>query len=252
MIDDGKLHFSTLKNISTTPKHYKYFSEHDREDTDSFLIGRATHALVLQGIAPTIWDGRRSGAAYEQAVADNGGDDILNATQGRLVFAMANAITNSRTAQDVLRDAPHREESIQWRRGEFYCAGRVDAFGTDSLVELKTAKSANPYRFKREAGWYRYPEQMAWYDIGLGTKNEGDATQWRTCYIIVVENNGPVFPVSVFRVTPLRLLQANANIDEWLAKLERCQREKHWPGWDESVEDIDCEIEVNNDDEEEV
>lgn len=252
MNNDGKLHFSTLKNIDKTPKHYKHFENFQREDTDDFLIGRATHALVLQGIEPKIWPERRAGNAYKAAVEENGGEDLLNNTQGDTVKRMAEAVANSRLAQAILKRCPSREQSIEFERSGFKCAGRVDAFGAFDQAELKTDKSVAPYKFKKTAHWMRYPEQMEWYDIGLGTKFEGESTRFRDNYIIAVEKVGPVYPVAVFRVTPLRLLQAHNRIEEWLTELERCVRERHFPGWDESVIDIDCEIELAGNELEEV
>lgn len=244
MHNDGKLHFSTLKNIDRSPKHYAHFASCQREDTDDFLIGRATHALVLQGIEPKIFDGVRKGNAYKAAVFDNGGEDLLNNTQGDAVKRMAEAVANSRLAQEILRRCPSREQSIEFERHGFQCAGRVDAFGEFDQAELKTDKSIAPYRFKKTAHWMRYPEQMEWYDIGLGTKFEGESTKFRNNYIIAVEKVGPVYPVAVFRISPLRLLQAHHRIEEWLDDLARCQRQRYFPGWDESVIDIDCEIET--------
>ena len=248
---DGKLHFSTLKNIGSSPKHYRYYADNEREDSDSFLIGRATHALVLQNIEPKIFHAKRVGNAYKEAVELNGGEDLLNGTQGELVKRMADAVNRSRLAQEILSRCPYRETELTWERGGFQCAGRDDAHGHDTLVELKTDKSVHPYMFKRTANWRRYPEQMAWYDVGLGTEYVHGETKWRDCYIIAVENNGPVFPVSVFRVTPIRLVQAHERVEQWLEKLRQCERQRYWPGWDESVEDIDWEIEVNEGDDDE-
>lgn len=250
MYKDPKLHFSGLKHIDKTELHFRHNELHEREDTDDFLIGRATHAIVLQDIQPKHWDGRRAGKAYEEAVAENDGEDLLNATQYNLVMRMAESVSNSRLAQDILRRCPIRERAIEFERRGFDCAGRVDAYGQEDQAELKTDKSVAPYRFKKTAHWNRYPEQMCWYDEGLGTKFDGEYTKFRNNYIIAVEKVGPVYPVAVFRITPLRLLQAHDRIEGWLDRLERSRREKFYPGWDGSVHDIDCEIITNGEEEE--
>jgi len=251
--NDGREHFSTLKNISTTPLHYKHFRDNPRPDTDSFLIGRGVHSLVLENKEPAIFDGRRAGAEYKAAVLANGGDKLLSSTQGALARAMADSVSHSRLAMEILSRAPRRETKLIWERNGRKCAGRDDADDATKttlptvLVELKTAKSAHPFRFMKEAEFYRYPEQMSWYAEALGIKYEAEFTQWPDCYIIVVENNGPVLPVSVHRVSPLRLNKAHNDVNDWLEKVARCERERYWPGWDSAVNNIECEVPVCED-----
>lgn len=250
MNKDGKLHFSDLKHIDKSELHFKHNESFEREDTDDFLIGRATHAVILQDIQPKYWDKRRAGKDYDAAVAENGGEDLLNTTQYNLVMRMAESVSKSRLAQDILRRCPIREQAIQFERRGFECAGRVDAYGPDTQAELKTDKSVAPYRFKKTAHWNRYPEQLTWYDIGLGTKFDGEYTKFRDNYIIAVEKVGPVYPVAVFRITPLRLLQAHDRVEGWLDRLERSRRDRFYPGWDTAVHEIDCEIITNGEEEE--
>jgi hypothetical protein len=244
-VKDGLLHFSTLKYIGTTPLHYKYYSEHDREDTDSFLVGRGMHLIVLLGKQPPFFEGRRVGSKYESVVFDNNGEDLLTAKQYDTACSMADAVLKSPLAMGLLSMAPHREAHKTWSRLGHTCSGTTDAIGDDVIIDLKGTKNAHPVAFKREAEFYRYPEQITWYDEGNGTKFDNETTVWRRAYLIAVENRGPVYPVSVHRVSPLRMLQAHNRTDEWLTELTKCQRSNNWPGWDTEINEIDAEIKIS-------
>ncbi len=233
--------------------HLAYFAEHEREDTDTFLKGRGFHSVVLQGIVPKYWEGRRFGSAYDDAVAANDGVDLLTVTAYDEVMRMAEAVRKSRLAMDVLSRCPNRETYLEWERDGVDCAGTIDAHGPEDVAELKSTKCAHPYRFKRDANWHRYPEQLVWYDVGLGTKinqDEPELTRFRRASIIAVEPKAP-WPVTVISVTPLRLVQANGRCVDWLARYKQCVRDGYWPGWDEGIEELDIDFDVTTIGEEE-
>lgn len=246
-VDDKRLHYSHLKKMDQSPMHMKADGEEEREDSDTFAIGRAFHQIVLQGITPKYWTGRRAGKEYEAAVDANDGEILINSTAYDEVMRMADACSKSRLAQDLLNRCPNRETYLTWERSGEECGGTIDAWGDDCLLELKTAESAQPYRFRKKAGWYRYPEQLAWYQVPLGGVF-GEDPKLVPSYIIACEKKSP-YAVSCHRVTPIRLIQANERCNDWLSRYQECKRTNIWPGWDLSCWDIDYEMTEKEDDE---
>jgi hypothetical protein len=237
-VNDGKLHYSHLKKIDQSAMHL--LRDEDSEDSDTFAIGRAFHQIVLQGITPKHWTGKRSGKEYESAVERNNKEIIITQTAYDEVMRMAEACDKSRLVQDLLRRCPNRETYMTWERNNEECAGTIDAHGPEALVELKSCESAQPYRFRKQAGWYRYPEQMAWYNVALGG-NFGEDPKLFDSYVIACEKKAP-YAISCHIVKPIRLIQANARCEDWISKYQACKRDGFWPGWDTSVWEIDFEM----------
>jgi hypothetical protein len=250
MRNDGKLHFSALKNIGLSPLHFDYFERNQREDSEAFLLGRATHAWVLQGIVPRFWPERRAGKAYQDAVAENNGEDLLNASQFALVESMANAVNRSALACSILSQATQREADLTWTRRGIECAARLDAFGKGITVELKTGQTAHPKRFQWDGKKYGYREQLAWYDYARGVRPDPFESKWNECYVIAVESKAP-FPVSVHRIMPLALQQANSRVEEWLDRYVECKALSKWPGWDSDVTEWDADLSLSPDEDSE-
>jgi hypothetical protein len=247
--NDDALHFSKLKNIGDSPMHYLYFEDFGREDTDDFITGRAVHKGFLLGIMPTCWEGRRVGKDYKLAVEANGGDGLLTETMRDNAMHMIDSLLKSRKALDVMLHAPFRECERIWTRRGIKCAGRVDAYGKDVLVELKTDKDGNPRGFQWRGKCLGYREQLAWYDVGLGTKPDPFEPKWRESYTIVVGKKAP-WPVSIHKVSPLAMQKAHSRVEEWLDLYQECQRSGNWPGWDDRIRDWDADIERVEDDDE--
>ena len=239
-IDDGRLHYSRLKLMDRSPMH---FALDEFADSDAYAWGRAFHVAVLLGKTPKFWEGKRQGNAYNEAVASNGGEIIITATAYDEVMRAVESVRKSRLAQELLSRCPNRETYHQWERDGVKCAGTIDADGPGTVVELKSCRSANPYRFRKEASWYLYPEQKAWYQEPLGGVFRGPDSELLDSYIIACEKKYP-FAVSCIRVTPLRLIDANERCAEWLEKYKESTRLNYWPGWDQSCWDLDCDIDV--------
>jgi hypothetical protein len=247
-MDEYELHFTKLKNIGDSPMHFRFFDDNEREDTDDYVIGRAVHRGVLLGIAPTAWSGRRQGKEYKAAVAANNGELLLTATMRDDAIRMIDAVLSSHEAMRILHYAPNRETERKWARRGIHCAGRVDAWGRETLVELKTDKNPAPRAFQWRGKILGYREQLAWYDVGLGTVPDPFEPKWRASFAIAVGKKAP-WAVSIHRASPLALQQANTRVDEWLDTYQACLKSGKWPGWDETIHDWDADIERYDEDE---
>lgn len=253
--EDGTLHFSSLKQIAKSPAHYVQACNNEMEDKASFRIGRALHALVLLGVEPVVYSGIRRGKEWDAFCAENvtdetPKDDILNETENATIQAMAKSIRENAVAMDVLEKCTEREKPLNWIRDGIPCGGRVDAYSSDVLLEIKTTANASPRKFLYDAHKFSYHAQLAWYDIALGTEYKPCETKWRRHVIIAVESKAPFCSV-VFELENLRKDQGHTLCEEWLDLLKECALTGEYPSYAKDQPVMwDGEIIINDEDEE--
>jgi exodeoxyribonuclease VIII len=232
------VHLSNLKKFGESPAHY-FDSIGKDVDKASFRIGRLTHALLL-GVQPggrwDIYKGRRAGKEWEAFRDARPGVDIFTTPEHALALAMAKSVERTPLAFDLLQG--EFEVPVEWthetgRR----CATR----GLDILNrklrytgELKTAVTSHPGRFTREALRMGYHAQGAWAkeaaaSLGVDVDNH---------FIIAVEKKAP-HVVTVLRLAPRALLQGQKLCRSWMEQLDACEKANVWPGYCQSVVDLD-------------
>jgi len=250
---DGKVHQSDLKAIAQSPAHYRWQIDHPRDDSPAMRIGRAIHALYLQGIEPVVFDGKRSTKGYAEFVAPLGdaAEDVLIVSERDTVLRMRDALIRDTHATEILSRCPEREVSIEWELMGLPCAGRLDLRGSGVLADLKSCRCAHPRKFLWEAeNKFHYDAQLPWYDVAGGIRPIGPDTQWSDQYLIAVENVAP-YNVLVYQLDPLRIDQGWSKIVEWMQILNSCLKSGKWPGYLEGVRRWDGQITTHEDDEEE-
>lgn len=245
---DGALHFSTLKYIAQSPAHYAHAVSRTDFNSPAMRIGRAVHALTLQGIEATVYEGERRGKAWAEFKEGRDVADVLNSAEWDKARRMRDAVMADRDAAHLLSACSEREVEVEWVRGGHPCKGRIDARSPDkrALLDLKTARTVEPRAFMRDAFRQSYHAQLPWYDFG-----QGNADSWADQYVIAVESSEP-FPVQVFRLSPLLIQQGHDLCDEWLAKLDACIASGGFGGgYRPGIVDWDAELVFGGDDEEE-
>lgn len=247
---DNALHFSELKEIGRSAAHYAHIVQNGREDTPSLLIGRAFHALTLQGIEAATFDFDRKGARWEEFKAQNAGRTLLKVSEYDAVKRMRDSVFANPAAREILERCPHREVEKKWMRNGFPCSGRIDAFGDRAIAELKSTRDASRRKFLWDAQKMAYHAQLPWYDVALGTVPQEMDTDWRDQYIIATENTAP-FVTVVYQLDNLRIDQGNELVEEWLLRFGACMESGEWHGYTQGVHIWDGEIRVGNDEEEE-
>jgi hypothetical protein len=253
--DDNRLHFSSLKYIATTPKEFDYQRTAKRKDTKAFKLGRAVHAKWLLNITPDIYTERRDLRVkeyqeYLQQLESRDGippdpENILNDAEYTLVMNTVRALDLHQEASRIKSRCNEFEKPLKWTRSGIECAGTLDMCGPGVLAELKTCepRRIHPLAFQKQARWYRYPEQIAWYAVGNGTPTDVSCgVEWPDSYIISVESSG-AHDVVVHRCGELLLDQANSTVDEWLRTYSACKAAGRWPGHDDDIVEFDAEIE---------
>lgn len=245
MQSDGKIHYSTLKQIDPdtgSPAHYRWAITHERADTPSMRQGRALHALYLQGVEPVqIAKSKRSDADSPDALAPGEYDTVRR---------MFDALQADPHAREILSRCPEREVSMEWDLMGLQCAGRLDMRGPGILADLKSCRASYPRKFLWDAARMHYDAQLPWYDVAGGIKPIGPDTAWSEQYLIAVESAAP-HNVMVYQLDPLRIDQGWMECEKWMHTLKRCLETGHWPGYLEGIQTWDGELSFAESDDDE-
>lgn len=244
------LHFSHLKNMAESAAHAYYYGEHGLEQTSSMRLGAGVDALVFPKTAQEyqdqcvltlatgvrqvlLYEGRRSGKAWEEFRSTHADAIILIESEKRKVYGMAEAVARKADAMRVL--SGNQQRTIKWRIGNRECAGTPDAFGADYLSELKSTKSARPERFEYDGRHRGYHAQLAWYDNGLVLSK---LAKPRSHYVVAVESKAP-HPVTVFELTERAKDQGTRLWRLWYEQFLTCEESGCWPEYVEGIVPFD-------------
>lgn len=241
--------FSRLKKMSDSPAHYYAACQRadNDEETIAMRMGSGVHALVLQ--QPIIrYDGRRAGSDWREFAAEHAGMVILNPREWAEATAIANSILSHKEASTILLDGTALELPIAWSYLDRECSSRPDAVGRWHIADLKTARTSKPGLFAREAIRMHYHAQLAFYDEAHHSLT---GEHFSNHYLVAVEKSDP-YPVTVYRLTE-RSLDLGRRLNRlWMEQLLACESSNEWPGYAESIVDLDApddegpiEIEIN-------
>lgn len=228
------VHFSTLKALDVSPKHYRRAVDHGRADTDALRLGRLTHSMILTPDAPAgvaIYDGPvRRGKAWDAFAAEHAGMDIVRQEDLAAAEAMRAAVMRHPLAARLLaRGEP--EVTIRWETADgIPCRARADWMTPmGGLVELKTTRFPSPRSFGRECATRAYHAQVAFYEDGRDRCRGWAPGVAPSTYLIAVENVQP-HDVCVYRVGGDSVEVGRRKVDEWMATLAECMASGQWPG----------------------
>lgn len=228
------LRHSRLKLMGRSPAHYHAAVE---RDTTSMAIGSAADALILGGQAVVAYPGKqRRGKEWDAWQADQDPAALI-VTQRELGLAqgMAAAVAINPDAMWAL--AGTIRETLFWKREGLPCRGTPDVRNDARrfLTDLKTSETSDPSRFPWKVRQYAYHAQLAWYRDGI---ERSGLPRPATCYIVAVEQLPP-HVVTVFRLTEHTLDMGDRLNRLWLERLRVCQSSDYWPGYSETVLDLD-------------
>jgi len=234
---------STLLELRRSPKHYRHRLTNPRKETDALRLGTAAHVAVLEPDRFlrefVLWEStdpetgktrQRRGEAWESFQAENAGKKIITSKDYEEAVRYAKAIRGDRTAMQYLV-AGEPEVILEWEHEPtgIECKGRIDWHtdidGKAYLVDLKTARSAAPWAFARDAAKRDYHVRLAWYADAY-EKVYGVAP---TVVVPVVEKEEPYDVVTY--IVPDDVLDVGREVyGELMDTLAACQRENKWPG----------------------
>jgi hypothetical protein len=210
------------------------------EDRPAFQVGRAAHALILEGRdayrrqyafgGPTnpatgkLFDSRSK--AYQEW-AERQAKPVLTDRQAALVEELAGAVQRHPVASELLAEGVP-EGVIRCDYQGVPCQARLDWLSpAKGLVDLKTCDHLK--YLEADARSFGYLHQLAFYRALLALQTGVTLP----VYLIAVEKREP-YRCGVWRIDPNVLAVAERDNEAALDRLVRCRQQDHWPtGYEE-------------------
>jgi len=238
--------FHHLKAMGRSAAHARLVMDREESEAQEDRVpvlqrGTAVHSLVL-GVGKRIvaYPGAvRRGKKWNAFAAANSDAEILTSTEYEKSNRMAESVAGNKMAMEVLKG--QRETSITWKFLHRDCRATPDVADYSGYVtELKTCATSEPFRFTGQALRYGYHGQLAWQMDGVIASGLGKPT---AAFIVAVESSAP-YPVTVLRLTERALEKGRGLYSLWLERLLTCERDNLWPGYCESVVEMDVPDEL--------
>lgn len=254
--------FHHLRAAGLSGAHCLHAFQGEADDSLAKRLGTGVHALLFKPQTVAIWDqpseaslkraakaaaageepppptpAPRSGKAWAQFVQQHAGATILTASERDAAMRMVVAIRNHPLASRLLF-APGvvHERSIIWSELGRSRQSTPDARGRSHLVELKTTRSAAPWRFGRDAANLAYHAQLA--DQRAAIAHEQNGRGPREVYIVAVES-APPYVVQVFELAKTTLELGDKLRLIWLERLQLYEATGLWGGYSPSIEPLE-------------
>ena len=231
------IRFSILKAMAKSPAHYRALRDTPFAPTASMRIGTITHRLVLGGDL-VVYDGRRAGKAWDEFEAAHGGEEIFTASELEQAKPIAASVQRSDMAMHWLGGV--QEQRIDWTFLGRTFRSTPDAYGVGRVADLKTTRCSEPGRFGRDAIGMHYHAQLACYGMALGLDVGDDHV------IVAVERVAP-YAVTVLRLTDRAVEAGRRLCHAWMERLLVCEASNEWPGYVQSMIDLDVPEELELD-----
>jgi len=232
-VDDPEqpIRFSRLKLFSKSPAH---FAAALPEESSALDVGSAAHAMIL-GVGREViaYPGKvRRGKEWEAFQSDHPDALILTKAEYGRASRMAKAVNDNADARRVLDGI--REQTMFWKLNGRLCRGTPDVRSDQFVTELKTGETSDPRFFPFKMRRFRYDAQLAWYSDGAVLAGHPDPKEH---YVVAVEAAYP-HVVTVFKVTRW-IANGRKSLRLWWERLLQCEAANEWPGYSQSVVDLD-------------
>jgi len=227
---DPALGSTSLKTLATkTPAHYKYDQEHPKT-SDAFDLGTAAHSLILEGDESGVKvidvdDKRGAKWTVPADEARKAGKIPLVSKEWAQVKAMRDAVMAHPVARFLF--ANHlAEQSVFWEEDGLTLKCRPDAWKPGTLIDLKTARDANPTTFGKTAHEYGYHQSAAHYIDGVKAAT-GEELPF---HFVLVEKTEP-YLVSVVELD-VEAINLGRQLNDRAKRIYReCVGSGNWPGY---------------------
>jgi hypothetical protein len=220
--------------------HRKKMENVTQEDRPAYMIGRAAHTLILEGLerfeaeyavggpvnprtGQPFGSGTKAWAEWAEAVDK----DILTDAQWEVVARMNEAVKTHPVATTLL-EYGEAEGVVRDDYCGMPCQIRMDWYDPHhGLVDLKTCDDLT--WFEADARRYGYAHQLAFYRAVLMQATG----QCMPVHLIAVEKKEP-YRCGVWLMAPETLTAAQRENEEAIDRLRACLAEEDWPtGYEE-------------------
>jgi hypothetical protein len=228
-----ELHWSELKEVRKSPKHFRSAYEHPKKQSSDMLFGSLTHSVTLENGDPfVVYEGGRTGNAWKKFKEDNAGKMIVTEDEHAEALVIAHQLHADPNAAPLLRGL--HEKRCSWTTMGRKCGGTIDVIGDGFIVDLKTTNYAEPAFFGRKALSMGYHAQLAWYLDGARSLGHLVNEAW-----IVAVETAPPYDIVVHHVKPRALEEGRKLIRLWMERVAQCEAVNEWPGYVQSPVDLD-------------
>lgn len=231
---------SSLWAIARSPLHFKWQEEHPKEYTDDLNFGIAAHKYILEKddfftdiiIAPDV--NRRTKAGKEEWAAfveSAGSKVVITEADMQMIREMDAAIDQNPLARKLLTG--QHEIPFYWTdiaTGE-KCKCKPDCItefeGQKYIVDYKTTRSCEDYRFEHSVREYGYKLQAGMYCEGMFQNTFEDAG-----FAFVGQEKQAPYAVRVYICTEDFIREGQALFHELLDLYHDCKVNDKWPGYE--------------------
>lgn len=227
-----------MDQLAKSPAHLKSYMEEEQKETEAMILGQVFHTLVLEpnkfekefAIAPEV-DKRTVQGKLEYGYFCQANEDktIITRSQFDQVMKWVDAVRKHPVAKKLLSGKGENEVSIFWvdeETGEV-CKARPDRIKDGYIIDLKTAVSAQPDEFQKNAYRLGYHRQAAWFeDAYRHTLGEPKGFKF-----IVVEKTAP-YCVMVYIADDFSKEIAAIENRKLLNTYHECKESGNWYGYD--------------------
>lgn len=232
------LRWSNLKNILTSPAHFKYRLEHGTGETPAMRVGALADHLVMPGTRHfALYDGIRRGDAWARFQVDHPFHTILNKREWNDAHAVAESVKKDPKCKDLLTGT--KQKTLFWNIGEQMCVGTPDVVGDGFISDLKVSADISPNKFARHAMRMLWVAQLAWYANGLRL----NGVEIKEHYIVAVESKPP-YLTQAYLLSDLSIEWGNRKWREAFERYTYCNENDYWPGYAEGIAVLDVPYET--------
>jgi len=232
---------SGLSDLAISPAHYRA-RKLEPKTFDGADLGSAVHMLVLEPeraekliFTPPKDTGRKSTNAYKEWVSSlEAGALILSREEFEAAHYMRDAILSHPAASELLSDGFPEVSMFHTGADGLRRKCRPDWMSDKSYVDIKTARSASPGEFGRQAYNLHY-HWSAFHTCDIGERLGKVFSS--LYYFIVVEKEAP-WCVAVYETPPDLIDLAAAEITPLYAQYRACLEYNTWPGYDAEVQQL--------------
>lgn len=228
-----------IDRLLTSPAHFKI--QGNNPPTKEMVFGSAFHTSILEPekAKTDVMVAKRVSVDARNEAA-NFGIALITEDECTRIQYMAESLYESKTGSALLnRDNATFEDSIFWVDPEYgftcKCKPDITRIALDTLIDLKTARSAHWTEFRKSIANYNYDVQAFHYLSGASLVYNHEFKH----FIFLVVEKTPPYCVAFYRATEIILNNGYEKIKIAKAIYKRCLDEDIWPGYEDKIIDID-------------